>query len=197
MAAFFQRSNRFAQYARSLARPLLGALLLLQALAPALSAAAPTGEVKPRSQNTVIDLAAPGLSLRDLSDQQLTDRAADWERLDPADRAALLAETRARMLNRARRPVASRETGARQTLAGQRTSGQSGPLRIERRYGRVVRQADGSVVRIETQVVRIRRSDPKRAFGVGFENRRSQDDRNQNNEGRGQATMPAFADPAP
>ncbi len=43
-----------------------------------------------------------------------------------------------------------------------------------RRYGRMVRQADGSVVRIETQVVRIQSGDPRRAYGVGFEQRHDQ-----------------------
>ena len=43
-----------------------------------------------------------------------------------------------------------------------------------RRYGRTVRKADGSLVRIETQVIRVQRGDSQRAYGMGFERRHPQ-----------------------
>ncbi len=119
----------------------------------------------------------------ELSDAQLTDLAADWEQLDAAARADLIAETRGRMQpGHAKTPQASSpsttsasSTGVNSAGASQNTSVPKVTVRTERRrYGRVVRQPDGSLVRIETQVLRVQRSDPKRAFGVGFERRQRQ-----------------------
>lgn len=94
------------------------------------------------------------------SDAQLTDLAAGWESLSEDDRRALLTEMRARM--------AAKKDGTR-IIA----------IKTQRRYGRMVRQPDGSVVRIETteQLVRYRRvaddaaEAVSRPFGVGFEAR--------------------------
>ena len=49
---------------------------------------------------------------------------------------------------------------------------QSAPLKIQtaRRYGRIIRQPDGSVVRIERTQIRVQRRDGP-AFGAGFESR--------------------------
>ena len=97
----------------------------------------------------------------DRSDEELTALAADWDALDRHQRRALLTEMRLRMAR-----------------GGARAGGQEGVLHIrtERRYGRLIRQSDGRVIRIETQVVHVRRvgpddGAPRRGFGVGFEQR--------------------------
>jgi hypothetical protein len=94
------------------------------------------------------------------SDAELTAIAAGWESLSEEARRALLTETRARM--------ASKKDGTR-VIA----------IKTQRRYGRLVRQPDGSVVRIETtqELVRYRRvpddgaTPTNQPFGVGFEAR--------------------------
>jgi len=108
-----------------------------------------------------------------LSDTQLTSLAADWSVLDDNERTQLIQETRERMQPDAaslRRPTATK------SRANNRQPGtQTGTLE-RRRYGRLVRKPDGSVVRsvveIETRVVRVGSGDPQRAFGMGFERRR-------------------------
>lgn len=95
------------------------------------------------------------------SDQELTNAAADWETLSDEQRRALLTEMRGRM--------------------DAKKGDASGPvvaIRTQRRYGRLVRQPDGSVVRVETteQIVRYRQlpeasESADAAFGVGFEHR--------------------------
>lgn len=97
-------------------------------------------------------------ALRGTSDEELTAMAARWDSLDRHERRVLLTEMKARMARR---------------------GGPSGALRIrtERRYGRIIRQADGRVIRIETQVVHVRPASPeeltaaRQGFGVGFEQR--------------------------
>lgn len=90
------------------------------------------------------------------SDQELTALAAQWESLDAGQRRALLTEVKMRMA---------------------RQRGPDGAIRItfQRRYGRIIRNADGSVVRIETNVVRVRpgAADDNQTYGVGFEQRTS------------------------
>jgi len=94
------------------------------------------------------------------SDQELTSIAADWETLSEEERRALLTEMRGRM-------AAKKDDGEGRVIA----------IRTQRRYGRLVRQPDGSLVRVETteQVVQYRRVPEgeagDRAFGVGFERR--------------------------
>jgi hypothetical protein len=91
------------------------------------------------------------------SDEELTVLAADWDSLDRHQRRALLTEMKLRMArNGKRNPVIH--------------------IRTERRYGRLIRQSDGRVIRIETQVVHVRPVDPedlkaRQSFGVGFEQR--------------------------
>ncbi len=93
----------------------------------------------------------------DKTDRELTELAAGWEALSEAERRALLTEIKARMhTNSGKVPVLT--------------------IKTERRYGRIVRQPDGSLVRIETteHVVRYQRlpeDTADRAFGVGFEQR--------------------------
>ncbi|MCR9259200.1 MAG: hypothetical protein NXH95_05730 [Pseudomonadaceae bacterium] len=85
------------------------------------------------------------LSQEDLSqrsDTELTALTAQWSQLSPEQRRRLLAEVRGRMVNsrQARRPQG---------------------VVVQRRYGRVVRKSDGSVV-VQTRVVQIRpRQDPR------------------------------------
>jgi hypothetical protein len=92
----------------------------------------------------------------DKSDRELTDLAADWTTLSEDQRRALLTEIKARMHASGKQPVLT--------------------IKTERRYGRIVRQPDGSLVRIETteHVVRYQAL-PERVgdqpFGVGFEQR--------------------------
>ncbi|HEY6600063.1 MAG TPA: hypothetical protein VIZ30_12145 [Pseudomonadales bacterium] len=93
----------------------------------------------------------------DKTDRELTELAAGWEALSEAERRALLTEIKARMhTNSGKVPVLT--------------------IKTERRYGRIVRQPDGSLVRIETteHVVRYQplpEDAADRAFGVGFEQR--------------------------
>jgi hypothetical protein len=93
----------------------------------------------------------------DKTDKELTDLAAGWSGLSEDQRRALLTEIKARMqTNTNKRPVLT--------------------IKTERRYGRIVRQPDGSLLRIETteHIVRYQRL-PEDAsdqpFGVGFEQR--------------------------
>jgi|APFre7841882724_1041349.scaffolds.fasta_scaffold78584_2 hypothetical protein len=91
------------------------------------------------------------------TDLELTELAAGWDALSEEQRRALLTEVKARMhVNAGKRPVLT--------------------IKTERRYGRVVRQPDGSLVRIETTEHVIRyQALPEDAsdhpFGVGFEER--------------------------
>ncbi len=118
---------------------------------------------------------AQTLDMSKHSDRALTTLAAEWDTLSPATRRVLLKEMQQRM---------SRQPQSR-TRASSKLQ-----IRTERRFGRRVRQADGSVVTIETRVVRLRsrpeapaqelptakpRSDAVQVasgpFGVGFEQR--------------------------
>lgn len=91
------------------------------------------------------------------TDDELTKIAANWEQLSQDERRSLLSEVRVRMANaRVAVPV----------------------VRIERqrRYGRIVRQPDGSVLHIERREGTVEyRPLPQdadgRPFGIGFEHR--------------------------
>ena len=110
-------------------------------------------------------LLCAGVSLADdnpysaSSDAELTRIAADWESLTEDQRRALLTEMRARM--------EAKNDGSRPVIE----------IRAQRRYGRLVRQPDGSVVRVETTEQIVRYGVPEsmeagdRAYGVGFERR--------------------------
>jgi len=94
------------------------------------------------------------------SNEALTALTAQWDTLDVHQRRALLTEVRQRMAQRG-------------------PQGASGiQIRTERRYGRLIRQPDGRVIRIETQVVHVRpateaelQAGRSAGFGVGFEHR--------------------------
>jgi hypothetical protein len=89
------------------------------------------------------------------SDQELTALTAQWESLDVDQRRALLTEVKMRM-------------------ARQRGPDGSIHVTFQRRYGRIIRNPDGSVVRIETNVVRVRPgAASNQTYGVGFEQRAS------------------------
>jgi len=109
----------------------------------------------------------------DHSDAELTELAARWDDLSGDQRRALLAEVKLRMVR-------------------QKTRSDTIRVKTLRRYGRLIRQPDGSVLRIERKVVSVRELDaadierlragalqragddaevPGRGFGVGFERR--------------------------
>ena len=93
----------------------------------------------------------------DKTDRELTQLAAGWEALSEEERRALLTEIKSRMHASAdKHPVLT--------------------IKTERRYGRIVRQPDGSLLRIETteHVVRYQalpEDAGDRPFGLGFEQR--------------------------
>ena len=66
------------------------------------------------------------------TDEELTELASDWQSLSTEDRRDFFTEMRRRMAT----------NGQKQSI----------PVRAERRFGRIVRKPDGSVVRIETVV---------------------------------------------
>jgi hypothetical protein len=93
------------------------------------------------------------------SDEELAAMAAGWDALGQHERRFLLTEMKRRMA---------------------RKGDHSGVIRIrtERRYGRIIRQPDGRVIHIETQVVHVRPIDEndieepvRQGYGVGFEQR--------------------------
>ena len=100
-------------------------------------------------------------NLAQRSDSELTELTAQWSQLSPEQRRRLLAEVRGRMVNNSqlRRPQG---------------------VIVQRRYGRVVRKSDGSVV-LQTRVVQIQPRNnagqqaqseaPRVTFGIGFEQR--------------------------
>lgn len=111
------------------------------------SAKTPDSILEPITQPTT-QSATGSDGLEGLSDTQLTRLAADWGTLDDVERTELIQETRQRM--QPQRPTE------------------------RRRYGRLVRQPDGTVVRsvVEIQTrVRVQGGDRRQAFGMGFERR--------------------------
>jgi hypothetical protein len=99
------------------------------------------------------------------SNSELTALSEQWHALDAEQRRALLTEVQSRVIR-------TQNSG---TMAMR--------FRAQRRYGRIVRKADGSV-RVETRVVEIRgqarpearNSTAQQGFGVGFEQRAAQRD---------------------
>ncbi len=91
------------------------------------------------------------------TDQELTDLTAQWGELDSVQRRALLTEVKMRM---------ARNKGGEGVIH----------IRMQRRFGRIIRNTDGSVMRIETQtqtqVVHVHPVRPgTESYGVGFEQR--------------------------
>lgn len=93
------------------------------------------------------------------SDQELTNLSAQWQELPRLDQQVLLREVKMRM---------ARQRGRKGSVQ----------IRTERRFGRLLRQADGSVVRVETRVVQVRPATQddsanqvrvrKSGYGTGF-----------------------------
>ena len=99
--------------------------------------------------------AAAAKSFSGLSDQELTALLAnELDGMDAAHRRALFTEVKMRM---------ARHNG----------QGRSIRLQTQRTYGkRVIRKRDGAVVRIQTQVIRVRPTPGgSQSYGVGFEER--------------------------
>lgn len=98
------------------------------------------------------------------SDAELTALTARWGELNPAQRRQLLAEVRSRMAR-------TNSANARGLLGAR---GGSVKVRVQRRYGRVVRKSDGRVV-MRTRVVEVgpkgQRQRGRVTFGIGFEQR--------------------------
>ncbi|MFK7914135.1 MAG: hypothetical protein AB8B93_09495 [Pseudomonadales bacterium] len=91
---------------------------------------------------------SPTVDLRQSSDAALTTMASNWDELDAATRRTLLREMQRRM--------AAARQGRSPSRAVVPISGTL-QIRSERRFGRRVRQSDGSLVTIETRVVQVRK----------------------------------------
>ncbi len=113
---------------------------------PAIYAANTPSTAKPN--NVVAQESFGDIQMK--SDQELTELTARWGELDPAQRRALIQEVRTRMA----RPQtnAARSVGRPDTQVGAKANGRQGRVTITRRYGRIVRKPDGSVV-VQTRVV--------------------------------------------
>jgi len=127
------------------------------------------------------DDSAAGNPYGDRSDKELTALAANWDSLDKLQRRALLTEMKLRMARRG-------------SNDGQGVI----HIRTERRYGRIIRQADGRVIRIETQVVHVRPLDSenpsaRQSFGVGFERRVARREHSSADDAGSAAEKPADA----
>ena len=133
--------------------------------------------------------AVDGAGTQDIAtktDSELTDLSARWAQLNPAERRALLAEVRQRMAEKRRIGARATQRAAAQagpagdntsaTVGGQASEKVVGKVTVERRYGRIVRKKDGSVV-LQTRVVRRVAPNPAQqgagrvTFGFGFERR--------------------------
>ena len=139
--------------------------LLLIGSAPLAAGVAPGDPGLPETKSTAdsqiaVDVTAAvetPLDYGAMSHQELTSLGTRWDTLSAEQRMALLREVKLRM-------------------AQQKVPDGVLMIRTQRRYGRLVRQSDGSVLRIETRVVQVRPANPtqnpgRRSFGVGFERR--------------------------
>lgn len=140
---------------------LILALLAGGWLATARAAALEPVDVVPDSEGMDAPVpAAPDARYAAYSNEALTALAAQWDTLDIHQRRALLTEVRQRMARSRLQPGA-----------------QVIQIRTERRFGRIIRQPDGRVIRIETQVVQVRpvpdggSARASGGYGVGFERR--------------------------
>ena len=146
---------------------LLGAAITSFCASPSLLFAETSGNVaEGESVAESVSIAAPvAVSMSDdlseRSDTELTALTAQWGNLSPADRRRLLAEVRGRMVKS--------QSAPRQRLVG---------VRVQRKYGRIVRKSDGSVV-VQTRVVQVvpqvrgqaNQARGRVTFGFGFERR--------------------------
>jgi hypothetical protein len=120
---------------------------------------------------TFVGVARAGTLYADRSDDELTQIAAGWEQLTQDERRELLSEVRARMAN-AREGVENTPEG----VANARDGVPMVRIHKQRRYGRIIQQPDGTVVRIERREGTVEyRPLPEdaagRPFGIGFEHR--------------------------
>ena len=147
---------------------LLGAAITSFCASPSLLAAETLGLAAESSSNVIAGMSpavpvavAMSDDLSKRSDSELTALTAQWGSLSAAERRRLLAEVRGRMVKSRSAP--------RQRLVG---------VRVQRKYGRVVRKSDGSVV-VQTRVVQVSprvrsvTNQPRGrvTFGFGFERR--------------------------
>ncbi len=138
----------------------LPAPVLATAAGPAVAADAPAAETAAvTGPGAAPATGTPAVEQYDqLSDDALTALAARWDALDKLERRALLTEMKLRMARN-----------------GQRGGMAHIHIRTERRYGKIIRDPEGRLIRIETQVVQVRPltggEPPRQAFGVGFERR--------------------------
>ncbi len=142
----------------ALAAPLLPVETRLPVQTPASVETVTTEPTQSPSATAVISYA-------ESTDEQLTTMRADWSSLSAAERRALLTEVKSRMARQQR----NQTPGQRPTVK----------ITTTRRFGRVVRQPDGSLVRIETSVVQVRKAQQPvdgAGFGTGFENRHPDDE---------------------
>ncbi len=125
------------------------------------AASSPASSTSPAIAVTATAVVTGDLSQK--TDTELTELTAQWAKLSPSERRELLAEVRGRMAaNREARAEARAKVG----------------VHVQRRYGRVVRKSDGSVV-VQTRVVRVRprvdaptsAASGRVTFGIGFEQR--------------------------
>lgn len=139
---------------------------------------------QPTEKTTDAALAVSSSDLSEKTDAELTQLTAQWNRLSAADRRTLLAEVRGRMVQSRARKTARRDYP--NVLSMRPSQGKVRTIRIQRRYGRVVRKPDGTVV-VQTRVVqvtpikagdkvgrgggRVVKSSARVTFGVGFEQR--------------------------
>ncbi len=131
--------RRFRAFAVSVA------VVLAVAFAGQLSAAGRGAEASANA--TSVDVVAAPNPYADASDEALTKFAAQWDELEADQRRALLAEVKMRM-------------------ARQGSSGGVLRIRLQRRYGTVIRRGRATI-RIEVRPVLKARQE----FGVGFEQR--------------------------
>ncbi|MGK0224408.1 MAG: hypothetical protein ACI9ON_003661 [Limisphaerales bacterium] len=96
------------------------------------------------AQSYALAAAAPVDDLNNKTDQELTELTARWGDLSPAERRILLAEVRTRMQLR-RQQTIRQHSGRQQTRIVPK-------VRVTRRYGRIVRKEDGTVV-VQTQTI--------------------------------------------
>jgi predicted Fe-S protein YdhL (DUF1289 family) len=124
--------------------------------------------------------AVTAAELSQKTDTELTQLTAQWGHLSPSERRNLLAEVRGRMA--ASKKISKNNSNTALQIV-------QGPVRVrvQRRYGRLVRKPDGSVV-MQTRVVEVHPASPSQVqvqptrsadgkvrarvtFGIGFEQR--------------------------
>ena len=83
------------------------------------------------------------------TNQELSNLLASWGKLSPTQRRALLAETRGRLIDQNENQLPEKGKVS---------------IKVQRRYGRVIKNADGRALVVQTQVTKIKRVE-KRPLG--------------------------------